>query len=296
MRELSAKLKKQVHYNNILKREKAQLKAQLQQVLQDCNQGTDSTVPNSESSIINQYRTKVADTLATYPETYAQQLSLFDNYFDAYVVDLNQPNQQLKFFWKNDRGVKYNSLDRVKTDVQQQSSKLAFVTNGGMYDPNQNPQGLLMQDGEIRQELDRQQSGNGNFYLQPNGVFLIDGNGQPKIVTTQDYLTNNWESRAVQATQSGPMLVINGQYHPKFNLNSPNKNLRSGVGVIDANRVVFIISKLGVNFYDFARLFKEVFGCQNALFLDGVISQMYCPELNRYDTGGSFGTIIGLVK
>jgi uncharacterized protein YigE (DUF2233 family) len=34
--------------------------------------------------------------------------------------------------------------------------------------------------------------------------------------------------------------------------------------------VVFAISEKAVNFYDFAMMFKQEFGCQNALYLDGV--------------------------
>ena len=133
----------------------------------------------------------------------------------------------------------------------------------------------------------------GNFYLQPNGVFFIDKNQQPGILPSGQFTAR--ESSAQFATQSGPMLLINGHIHRAFQPNSDNLAIRSGVGQVDENRVVFALSNTPVNLYQFASIFKEYFNCKNALYLDGRISRMYLPELRLDRLDGDFGPIIGIV-
>jgi len=50
-----------------------------------------------------------------------------------------------------------------------------------------------------------------------------------------------------------------------------------------------------VTFDAFARLFRDGLNCQNALFLDGSVSSLYAPELNRDDEMGPIGPIAGVV-
>jgi uncharacterized protein YigE (DUF2233 family) len=98
------------------------------------------------------------------------------------------------------------------------------------------------------------------------------------------------------ATQSGPMLVINGALHPKFLADSDSLNIRNGVGVSeDGTRAVLVISNDVVNFHSFARLFRDGLGIANALYLDGSISRLYAPGLNRHDAGFPMGPILGVV-
>ena len=53
------------------------------------------------------------------------------------------------------------------------------------------------------------------------------------------------------------------------------------------------MSKVPINFYDFATFFKDQ-GCSNALYLDGFVSRTYLPEKKWEQTNGNFGVIIGL--
>jgi uncharacterized protein YigE (DUF2233 family) len=94
------------------------------------------------------------------------------------------------------------------------------------------------------------------------------------------------------ATQSGPLLVSNGKLHPKFLPDSPSLYVRNGVGVTRDSQVVFAMSLLPVNLYEFAALFRDTLGCPNALYLDGSISQVYAPDLGREFLGGDFAGII----
>ena len=61
--------------------------------------------------------------------------------------------------------------------------------------------------------------------------------------------------------------------------------MRSGIGVSD-DSVIFAISEQPVNFYEFATFFRDVLNCSSALYLDGVISRMYLPDLGKTDTNG----------
>jgi uncharacterized protein YigE (DUF2233 family) len=92
------------------------------------------------------------------------------------------------------------------------------------------------------------------------------------------------------------MLVINGRIHPRFTATSDSLKIRNGVGVRDPRHVFFAISESAVNFYSFARLFRDKLACPNALFLDGSVSGLYAPALKRDDSWHLFGPIIGAVR
>ena len=232
-----------------------------------------------------------ASPIAQYPI----RINMFDNSFDAYVVKVKKSD--LRFFWNQpDTNRAFRNFYQLKHTARQQfQSELIFATNGGMFEPDGSPKGLFIEAGDTLVPLDTISGRVGylNFYLQPNGVFLIDKKGSAHIMTTPAYQLNRLE--AEYATQSGPMLVIDNSIHPAFTRGSTNKYIRSGVGVIDSDHIVFIISNKPVNFFDFATLFRDYFGCQNALYLDGAISKMYLPELKREKLEGNFGPIIGIM-
>ena len=93
------------------------------------------------------------------------------------------------------------------------------------------------------------------------------------------------------ATQSGPMLLINGNMHPKFTKGSKHIHIRNGVGILPNGNLLFAMSKDSINFYDFASYFAEQ-GCENALYLDGAISKTYLPSKGIEESTGKFGVII----
>ena len=237
-------------------------------------------------------RAFVENLLHSPSPTYSAKIQLFNNSFHAYIVNLEQINLQL--FWKDGQGNKYKSLENLKSDIEKGPRQLLFATNAGMYTPNQDPQGLYVEHGKQIKPVDLRKEEYGNFYLKPNGVFLIDQQGSASVIESEQFTEYARNTRF--ATQSGPMLVSDGNIHPKFNKGSKNKYIRSGVGIISPKKLVFIISNEPVNFFDFASLFRDYFGCQNALYLDGAISQMYLPELGRHELGGNFGPLIGIVK
>ncbi len=204
----------------------------------------------------------------------------------AFSVDTKKQN--LQFYWKNDNGEILGSIQNLKNYVESKNLTLNFAMNGGMYMEDLKPLGLYIQDGKKLKNINKAE-GSGNFYLKPNGIFYITNENVPFVCKTSDFESNNIK----YATQSGPMLVINGQIHSAFKKGSTNLNIRNGVGILPNNKVVFAISKTEINFYDFAKYFQQL-GCKNALYLDGFVSRMYLPEKKWIQTDGNFGVIIGV--
>lgn len=212
-----------------------------------------------------------------------------DTRFISYVVDPKQRPVQL--FYQDERGRRFGSLGRLRAWLAQRHQTLAFAMNGGMYAPGGAPKGLFIQRQKQISPLDTTSgSGPGNFYLKPNGVFYLTASGQAGICATKQFRA---APRVAYATQSGPLLVIDGQPNPLFTPGSANVVVRNGVGWRPSGEVVFAISREKVNFYDFAAYFKRL-GCTQALYLDGFVSRLYWPTQGWQQTDGDFGVIIGV--
>jgi len=205
----------------------------------------------------------------------------------SYIADPQK--QDIRFYWKDDNGHILKSIAALKQHVETHNRKLVFAMNGGMYQTDNSPLGLFIQDGKLLHPLNTR-TGTGNFYMMPNGVLYITKDKKAGICRTEDF-KNTGNIRF--ATQSGPMLLIDGQLHPAFKKGSANLHIRNGVGLLPDGRLLFAISKEPINFYDMADYFKK-HGCQNALYLDGFVSRAYIPVENWMQTDGDFGVMIGV--
>ncbi len=205
----------------------------------------------------------------------------------SYTVD--SKSQDLQFYWKDDSAKTFKSILNLKTWLDGKHKTLVFAMNGGMFKQDNSPQGLFIQQQKTLTPLDTSSS-NGNFYLKPNGVFYITTNKEAAICKTADFTANG---EINFATQSGPMLVVDGEIHSAFKEGSANLNIRNGVGILPDNKIVFAMSKEQINFYNFAKYFRDL-GCKNALYLDGFVSKTYLPEKEWTQTDGNFGVIIGV--
>ena len=212
-----------------------------------------------------------------------------DTDFVSYTV--NPKKQNVGMYWKNEQNLNFGSLQNLKLWLNKNNKELLFGMNGGMYKKDKSPQGLYIEN-KIKKAVIDTSSGNGNFYLKPNGIFFLTTNNEAHICKTTNYVEN---SKVKFATQSGPVLVIDGQIHKAFNENSENLNIRNGVGILPNNEILFVMSKKEVNFYEFAAYFQKK-GCKNALYLDGFVSKTYCPEQKWTQIDGDFGVIIGVTK
>jgi uncharacterized protein YigE (DUF2233 family) len=206
------------------------------------------------------------------------------------VCTFDARRDDIKIHWKGADGRAYGDFSSLAEALRARGRQLRFAMNGGMFETDLSPVGLLIEDGKQEHKADLR-DGASNFHLKPNGVFYI-GDGGAGIAETARFLAAGPPAR--YATQSGPMLVIDGRIHPKILPTGASARIRNGVGVRDGWWVAFAISDEPVTFYDFARLFRDALNCPNALFLDGTVSSLFAPDLKRDDALAPMGPIISV--
>ncbi len=169
-------------------------------------------------------------------------------------------------------GKPYETFKAAKASMG--GADVRLIMNAGMYHEDRRPVGLAVQDGKELHEAVLG-TGSGNYSLRPNGVFFVE-NGRAAVMESTRYLDGRHEPDL--ATQSGPMLVIDGRLHPRFIEGSDSRHVRNGVCASeDGRRVTLVLSRAPVNFWDFGTFFKDRLGCRNALFFDGTVSSLYYP-------------------
>ncbi|SEF80273.1 phosphodiester glycosidase family protein [Jhaorihella thermophila] len=209
------------------------------------------------------------------------------------ICEVDAAQEDLRLFLKDGQGRIYGHFGAVEAALGRQGLRLAFAMNAGMYHDDRSPVGHYVEDGQEQMRV-IPNAGPGNFGLLPNGVFCIRA-GRADVIETRRYLVER--PACTHATQSGPMLVIDGELHPRFLPDSTSRHIRNGVGTsADGRRVVFAISEGTVTFHEFGRLFRDGLGLPNALYFDGKISRLYAPGIGRNDVGFAMGPIVGVVE
>lgn len=158
---------------------------------------------------------------------------------------------------------------------------IAFVMNAGPYGDDLKPLGYFVEDSDRLVELETGE-GSGNFFLKPNGVFF-GSDGAWRILGTNTFLRTIGD-RPKFGTQSGPMLVIDGEMHPDIQDDGPSKSIRNGVGLTADGKAHFVISEEPLSFGKLARYFRDEVKTPNALFLDARTSSLWDPATGRMDS------------
>jgi len=211
------------------------------------------------------------------------------------VCRFDPASDDIRLFLRDETGAPFGQFDRLANHVASRGGSLIFAMNAGMYHDDRRPVGLYVEEEQSEMGLVKN-AGPGNFGMLPNGVFWIDG-GEAGVTETLAYAEQFDGDPPRFATQSGPMLVVGGELHPVLNPDGTSLRRRNGVGVsADGEHVVFVISDAPVNFHTFARLFRDELGVPNALYLDGAVSKVYAPALERNETGLDMGPIVGVVR
>lgn len=209
-----------------------------------------------------------------------------------YLVARAEPAARIDVLLMNSEGDPFSSFPELEAQLLRRKQRLLWAMNAGMYHLDRNPVGLLVSRAQTRSALNVQ-TGYGNFYLEPNGVFAITEAG-PRILSTQAYRARGaGEARVLEATQSGPLLLLSGRFARAFDANSSSRVVRNGVAVTQQNQILFVISNDVVSFHEFASALIAL-GCRDALYLDGSISAAYAPRLGRKDSGEGLGPVVVL--
>ncbi len=204
------------------------------------------------------------------------------------------PHDRVSLHWSDPTGQVFGGFFSLRSYLAANKQQLTFAMNAGMYHADLRPVGLLVVAGKELVPLNVAQ-GRGNFFIQPNGVYAITAAG-PKVMTSSDYVATRPKVSA--ATQSGPMLVVDGEIPASavFRRDSGSRHIRNGVCVKNAVDSFFVISDSPVTFFEFASYFRDRLGCQNALYLDGAVSSLYAPSLGRSDSRATLGPLIAVTR
>jgi uncharacterized protein YigE (DUF2233 family) len=180
----------------------------------------------------------------------------------------------------------------LEASLGERASSVAFAMNAGMYDEDGRPIGLAIVEGKQRHAINRNKGG-GNFHLMPNGVFQVRKDGRAEVISS-----GKWKpSPQIRiATQSGPMLVIDGKLHPAFDPDGTSRYPRNGVGIGPSGTPLFVISDEPVSFGKFARFFRDALKSRNALFFDGAVSALWNPANGRRDVTKPLGPMVVAFK
>lgn len=206
------------------------------------------------------------------------------------VCPVDPAADDVRLWLRDTDGAILGTFDRLDAALGAEDLSLGIAMNGGMYHQDRRPVGLFVEEGrEIAPLVTR--DGPGNFGLLPNGVLCLTSSSAA-ILETGAYAETRPACRF--ATQSGPMLVIDGALHPRFIPDGTSLNIRNGAGVAPDGTLWLAISDAPVNFHDFARLFRDRLGTPNALYLDGRVSRLFARDLGRHDIGFPIGPILGI--
>lgn len=217
-------------------------------------------------------------------ESYSQS-----NFID-FTVDPSKHHIELRLL--NRFGKPIGSFEQLKKELDSEGKVLLFAMNAGIYMQNSLPLGLYIENGKTYRKLNTKKNLFGNFYQQPNGVFILS-KGNAYIVQTNSFENISKKNTIDYATQSGPILIMNSEYNPIVIKMVKTKTIRNSVCIDSKKSVVFSISQYPVSFYELSKHLRQDLGCSEALYMDGAISGIYlknhkAKQYNRY------GPLIGV--
>ena len=223
------------------------------------------------------------------PAAAAPQSACADRSFDGSRFTVcSTKSGGVKIRTSDRHGAPYRSFAALEQALGERADKVAFAMNAGMFDDSGKAIGLLIEDGRELKAVNRRDGG-GNFHLMPNGIFLVRADGKAEVVETAAFKSTK---DIAFASQSGPMLVIGGKLHPRFEADGRSRYVRNGVGIAPDGTPLFVISVEPVSFGKLARFFRDGLKVRDALYFDGSVSALWDPVNGRRDSHVPLGPMV----
>src|SRR5215207_7244423 len=103
--------------------------------------------------------------------------------FTVCRVDVRK--ERLQLFHRDDTGKPYKRFGRLASWLESRGQKLVFAMNAGMYHGDFSAVGLFVSGGRQAVPLNTA-DGRGNFFLKPNGVFVVTESGA-RVLEASEY-------------------------------------------------------------------------------------------------------------
>ena len=209
------------------------------------------------------------------------------------VVRVDLTYADVRMYWNDEAGQPFGSLAALHRWLQGRGERLLAATNAGIFYRSRLPAGLHVERGAppLRplntSPTPPSGEARGNFFSQPNGVFYISRSGTAHIDETS--AAARALPRMLEATQSGPLLLLHGVPHP---LVGDSTLARNAVAVCSSRQVAFVFAPRA-SIRELALFVRDVLGCPDALYLDGAISGLWVPSA-RVRSDGSYVGILGV--
>jgi uncharacterized protein YigE (DUF2233 family) len=251
-------------------------------ILTGCGLTADSGIKNSTTQT-TETETRQWHTVSeglSYSSAHASTTEENENK-DLLIVSINPAKYSFSIYQNKDKG----SAKTIKEIGQDTKAIMAF--NGGFFTEEFVPTGLLISSG---QELRKISSAD-----LLNGIFAVDKNGKPKILSSSAPVS---ASKYPFAIQNGPLLIDkNGQI--QISKDTGKTASRTAIGIDKAGNVIIIVLKQSllnvdneISLYDFAHLLKDspelaTLNLHSVLNLDGgpssglIIGDQYYPEMEK---------------
>jgi uncharacterized protein YigE (DUF2233 family) len=207
--------------------------------------------------------------------------------FYVYTADPAKDSMEMHYI---DRGIKTRGITRLVGALTSEHKTLRFATNMCMFTEDFEPLGLYAEYGFMLKDV-KNCNGKANFCIKPSCIFYIGYDNKAKMCKANEF---NYDLRKTKyAVQLAPMVVVNGKINPVMNSYKGSKVIRSGVGILADGKVVFVLSKDPVSFYELAEYFHGI-GCVNASYIDGNVSTMYYPKEHLGFSDEAFAVIFAV--
>ncbi|HKP76864.1 MAG TPA: phosphodiester glycosidase family protein [Longimicrobiaceae bacterium] len=210
------------------------------------------------------------------------------------VVRVDLTRADVRMYWHDEAGQPFGSLGALDRWLRGRGQHLLAATNAGIFYRTREPAGLHVERGAPPlRPLNTSPTpppgeAQGNFFSQPNGVFYISRAGTAHVEETG--AAARALPRMLEATQSGPLLLLRGVPHP---LRGDTSVSRNAVAVCAARQVALVFAPRGASIRELALFIRDELGCPDALYLDGSISGLWVPAAGvRSD--GSYVGILGV--